>query len=426
MNSLRVALARLVLLGATTAGTLCAAQWPSWRGPNQDNTTPETQFPEHWSKTEHMRWRSELPEAGNSSPIVWGDTVFITQALQDGKQRTLMAFDRKTGKLRWQHGVPYEENDPRHKTNPHCAASPVTDGQRVVASFGSAGIVAYDFAGKTLWKADLGKQRHEWGQGSSPVIHGDRVIVYHGPGEFSALYALDKKTGKEQWKVALKEQHPAERFDGFAGKNDGALGTFSTPLVIRAKGRDELILPVANKIRAFAPADGHELWATDGINPLVYSSTTFGEGTLLTMGGFFGGMVAIAPGGEGDRTGQRLFHEQRMKKHTIGSPIIHEGHAYVSVTDGFFQCYRMSDGKMVFEERLPASGGANATWATGVRVGNRIYLVNQSGDTLVLRAAPKFEVIASNPLGELSNSTPAFSDGQIFVRTHNALYCIAQ
>ena len=115
-----------------------------------------------------------------------------------------------------------------------------------------------------------------------------------------------------------------------------------------------------------------------------------------------------------------------MKKHTIGSPIIHEGHAYVSVTDGFFQCYRMSDGKMVFEERLPASGGASATWATGVRVGNRIYLVNQSGDTLVLKAAPKYELIASNPLGELSNSTPAFSGGEIFVRTHNALYCIAQ
>jgi hypothetical protein len=158
----------------------------------------------------------------------------------------------------------------------------------------------------------------------------------------------------------------------------------------------------------------------------VYSSTTFGEGTLLSMGGFFGGVVAIAPGGEGDRTSQRIFHEQRMKKHTIGSPIIHEGHAYVSVTDGFFQCYRMSDGKMVFEERLPASGGSSATWATGVRVGDRIYVVNQSGDTLVLKAAPKFELIASNPLGELSNSTPAFSGGEIFVRTHNALYCIAQ
>ena len=193
MNSLRLTLAHLVFLG-TTAGTLCAAHWPSWRGPNQDNTTPETRFPERWSKTEHVRWRTELPEAGNSSPVVWGDTVFVTQAVQDGKQRTLMAFDRKTGKLRWQQGVTYDEADPRHKTNPHCAASPVTDGQRVVASFGSAGIVAYDFAGKTLWKADLGKQRHEWGQGSSPVIHGDRVIVYHGPGEFSALYSLDKKT----------------------------------------------------------------------------------------------------------------------------------------------------------------------------------------------------------------------------------------
>ncbi|MEY3535583.1 MAG: hypothetical protein RLZZ582_1159, partial [Verrucomicrobiota bacterium] len=107
MNSLRIAASRLLLLGVI-AGTLNAADWPSWRGPNQDNTSPETRFPERWSKTEHVRWRTELPEAGNSSPIVWGDTVFITQALQDGQQRTLMAFDRKTGKLRWQQGVPYE------------------------------------------------------------------------------------------------------------------------------------------------------------------------------------------------------------------------------------------------------------------------------------------------------------------------------
>ena len=182
MNPLRLSPTGLLLAGAL-AGTLSAADWPSWRGPRQDNSSPETRFPERWSKTEHVRWRTELPEAGNSSPIVSGNTVFVTQALQDGRRRTLMAFERKTGKLRWQQGVGYDEADPRHKTNPHCAASPVTDGTCVVASFGSAGIVAYDFAGKTLWKADLGKQRHEWGQGSSPVINGDRVIVYHGPSE---------------------------------------------------------------------------------------------------------------------------------------------------------------------------------------------------------------------------------------------------
>jgi outer membrane protein assembly factor BamB len=415
-----------LLVACVTCVSLPAAPWPSWRGPNQNNSAPETNFPVRWSKTENVKWRTELPEAGNASPIVWGNTVFVTQAVQDGKQRTLMAFDRQTGKLRWQQGVAYDEADPRHKTNPHCAASPVTDGERVIASFASAGVVAYDWSGKQLWRADLGKQRHEWGQGSSPVIHGDLVIVYHGPGEFSALYALDKRTGEQKWTVPLKEHHPAERFDGFAGKSDGMLGTFSTPLLITAAGRDEIVLPVANRVRAFAPQTGRELWSAEGINPLVYSSTSYGEGTLVTMGGFFGGVVFIKPGGEGDRTAKRLFHEPRMKKHTIGSPIIKDGHIYVSVTDGFLQCYALATGKLVFEERLPATGSNSATWGSPVLVGDRLYVVNQSGDTLVLRAAPKFELIASNPLGELSNSTPAFSDGQVFLRTHAALYCVAE
>ena len=415
-----------VSFACLTSCATFAGNWPSWRGPNQNNVSLETNFPTRWSRTENVKWRAELPEAGNSSPIVWGDTVFVTQAVDDGKRRTLMAIDRKTGKVRWQEGVAYDEADPRHKSNPHCSASPVTDGERVIASFASAGIVAYDFSGKQLWRADLGKQRHEWGQGSSPVIHGDSVIVYHGPGEFSALHALDRRTGAKKWTVPLKEQHPAERFDGFAGKNDGAVGTFSTPLIISANGRDEIILPVANKVRAFAPADGRELWSADGINPLVYASTTYGDGTLVTFGGFFGGVVFLKPGGEGDVTAKRLFHEQRMKKHTIGSPVIKDGHIYLCVTDGFLQCYELATGKMVFEERLPATGGSSATWGSPVLVGDRLYVVNQSGDTLLLLAAPKYELLASNPLGELSNSTPAFSDGQVFIRTHAALYCVAE
>lgn len=409
-----------------SALSLPAANWPSWRGPGQDNISPESKFPVKWSREENMKWRAPLPEAGNSSPIVWGDTVFVTQALRDGKERTLMAFDRATGKLRWQRGVPFDATDPRHKTNPHCSASPVTDGERVVASFASAGIVACDFSGKQLWKTDLGPQRHEWGQGSSPVIHDNLVIVYHGPGEFSALHALDKRTGEKKWSVPLKELDPPERYDGFAGQREAKIGTFSTPLVIMANGREEIILPVVNKLRAFAPADGRELWSTDGMNPLVYSSPTFAEATLTTYGGFFGSVIYQKPGGSGDVTAKRLFYDRKMRKHTIGSPIVKDGHVYLCVTDGFLQCYELATGKMLWEERLPATGASGQTWGSAVLAGDRLYVVNQSGDTFILRAAPKFEVIATNPLGELSNSTPALSDGEIFLRTHAALYCIAE
>jgi outer membrane protein assembly factor BamB len=144
------------------------------------------------------------------------------------------------------------------------------------------------------------------------------------------------------------------------------------------------------------------------------------------MGGFFGAAIFTQPGGEGDTTGRRLFYERRAKKHRIGSPIIHGGHVYLATTDGFGQCLNLKTGETVWEERLPASGSKGETWASMVLAGDKLYVVNRSGDTLVLRAAPKFELIASNPVGELSNSTLALSNGEIFLRTHAALYCIGE
>ncbi|MBX3732632.1 MAG: PQQ-like beta-propeller repeat protein [Verrucomicrobiae bacterium] len=416
----------IAILSLVTPGLLPAANWPSWRGPNQDGTTSETNFPVAWSREKNVRWRAELPEAGNSSPIVWGHHVFVTQAVDDGRRRTVMAFDRDSGRPLWQQGVDYDEADPRHKTNPHCAASPVTDGERVVASFASAGVVAYDLEGRQLWRTDLGRQRHTWGQGSSPVLSGDLVIVYHGPGEFSTLWALDKRTGEKRWSVPLKEEHPPERFDGFAGQSDGMIGTFSTPLVVPAAGRQEVILPVVNRLRAFDRDTGRPLWSADGMNPLVYASPIYADGTVAILGGFFGSAIFIKPGGAGDVTDRRLHYERRLKKHCIGTPVVRDGHLYSSLTDGFGQCMELATGEVVWEERLPASGASSQTWSSPVLSGDRLYIVNQSGDTLVLRSAPKFEVISVNPVGEPSNSTLALSDGRIFLRTETALWCLAE
>jgi outer membrane protein assembly factor BamB len=427
---IRFALPLCVALGA--APLLNAANWPSWRGPDGDQVSPEERFPLTWrfskdAGTSNVLWRVELPEPGNSSPIVWGSRVWVTQAERDGKRRTLICLDRATGQRLWQQGVDYAEEDSRHETNPHCASSPVTDGERVIASFASAGVLAWDLGGRQLWKADLGPQKHTWGSAPSPVIHGDSVLVHHGPGKFSALYALDRKTGAVKWKTSLPEEQPAERFDGFAGKSDGMLGSFSTPLTVpRPKGGDEIVMAVANKLRGFDPATGRETWSMDGMNPLVYTSASYGEGTIVALGGYFGAAIFAKPGGEGDRTRERLVFDKRSKKHRIGSPIVHQSHVYLSTTDGFAQCLRLSDGTLLWEERLKATGADGATWGSMVRAGDRLYVVNRSGDTLVLRAAPKFEVLATNPVGELSNSTLALSDGQIFLRTHAALYAIGE
>lgn len=420
----------LLALLPAAAAPLTAADWPSWRGPADNQISPETKFPTtwKWSKdaSQNIRWRTALPEPGNSSPIILGQKLYLTQALDDGKRRALLAFDRTTGRELWRQETPWTAEDTRHESNPHCAASPVTDGERVVASFASAGVAAYSLDGKPLWKTDLGLQKHGWGAGSSPVISGDQVLVYHGPGEFSALYALDKRTGKVNWKTPLKEAQPAERFDGFAGKSGGAQGSFSTPLVVTQSGHPEIVIAAANQLRGFAPADGRELWHCDGMNPLVYTSASYGENTLVALGGFFGAEIFLRPGGHGDVTPERLVYEKRAKKHRIGSPIIHQGHVYLASTDGFGQCVELKTGRMVWEERLPATGSNGETWASMVLAGDKLYVVNRSGDTLVLRAAPKFELMASNPVGELSNATLALSNGDIFLRTHAALYCISE
>jgi len=403
-----------------------AANWPSWRGPSDDGTTPESKFAVEWSKDNNVRWRVDLPDRGNSSPIVWQDRVFITQATEADGRREVLCFRRSDGKLLWRSGTTFTGKETTHETNPYCSASPVTDGERVIASFASAGIFCFDLNGKELWRVDLGPQVHGWGQGSSPMIHGNLCFIYHGPGKPSDLYALDKRTGKVVWQVPLPEAHPKERFDGFAGKSDGMLGSFASPLIVPANGREELVLALGGTVHAFDPATGKSLWTCDGMNPLVYASPTYGQGVLVAMGGFFGSTLFIKPGGSGDVTQtHRIWYEQRAKKHRIGSPIIKDGHIYFSNTIGVAECVELATGKTVWEERLKSTGSNGETWSSMVLSGDKLYVVNQSGDTLVLRASPKFELIATNPVGEPSNSTLALSEGEIFLRTHKALWCIA-
>ena len=418
----------LLALPLSLAGTLLSAfagPWPNWRGPAHDNIAPDRSAPTSWDKSKNVRWRVELPDAGNSSPIVWGNRVLITQATEKDGRRQVMCFDRRTGDLLWAAGPTYNEKETKHETNTHCAASPVTDGKRVIASFASAGVFCFDMDGKELWRADLGPQNHIWGQGSSPVLHGELCIVYHGPGTPSIVYALDKNTGRKVWETAIPEVQPKERFDGFAGKSGGAMGSFATPLPVQAGSRTEIILPAGNKVLALDPASGKELWRGEDMNPLVYSSASFGEGHVVAMGGFFGSAMALKPGGNGDVSKDRLWYEQRAKKHRIGSPIIKGGHIYIANTDGTAECLDLATGKPVWMERLPATGSDGETWGSMVLIGDKLYVVNHSGDTFILRAAPKFEILAINSVGERSNSTLAVSDGELFLRTHAALYCIS-
>jgi outer membrane protein assembly factor BamB len=399
------------------------ANWPAWRGDAAGTgITSETNLPLEWSATEHVKWKTPLPEAGNSTPIVWGDRVFVTQA--QGNRRLVMAFARQDGKLVWEAGPTSTGKEPTHKTNTLCSASPATDGERVVASFGSAGLYAFDFQGRELWHVETGKVDHEWGYASSPVLHGGLCILANGAGSNWWLAAFDKKTGQEVWRVPGPALGTSERTDGFAGKSDGMVGSWSTPVVLKVEGREELVMTWPEKMVAYDPATGRELWRAGGMNPLLYTSPMPGEGVIIGSGGYGGTTIAVKPGGSGDvTTGQRLWQKPRDKQR-IGSGVIKDGYLYILNTPGTAQCIKLATGEPVWEERVGGSGKSQS-WSSMVLSGDRIYVLNQSSDTVVLKASPQFAVLAVNSLGDgLTNSSHAISQGEIFIRTHQHLWCI--
>ena len=403
-----------------------ADNWPAWRGAEGLGITRERNLPLQWSATENVRWKIALPDLGNSSPILWRNRVFITQALEKQQRLTVMCFDRAEGKLLWQAGTSSAANGPTHRTNPYCSSSPVTDGERVIAWFGSAGLFCFDLNGKELWHRDLGKQSHIWGYGSSPIIYRDLCILNFGPGERSFLIALNKKTGDTVWQVDAPPLPTKERTDGFAGKPDGEIGSWSTPLVLEINGRDELIMSWPGQLRGSDPKTGKELWHCDGLDPLVYASPIYGEGVLVAMSGFMGSAIAVKTGGSGDVTATHRLWKKDRTKNRICSGVIAGGHIYVMNMEGIAECLELNTGRVVWEERLTGSGPKSDSWSSMVLAGDKIYLPNQSGDVIVLRASPRFDVIAVNSIGnEMCNASLAVSDGELFLRTDKHLWCIS-
>lgn len=408
-------------------GLVMAENWPAWHGPKGSGVSGEKALPLRWSGTENIRWKVPLPEPGNSSPIVWEKRIFVTQALNEQKRRTLMCLDRNNGNVLWQKGTDYAAAEETHADNPYCAASPVTDGKHVIAWFGSAGVFCYDMEGEEVWRRDLGKQSHEWGYAASPVLWGDLCLIYFGPGERTFLIALNKATGEKVWQVDLPVVEPKDRTDGFAGRKGGIVGSWSTPIVVTVEGRDELILTVPEQVRAFNPKTGDELWRCSGLNPLIYTSPIYGEGVVVGMGGFSGSALAVKAGGKGDVTSTHRLWQKTRTKNRIGSGVIHDGHIYILNTPGVGECISLKTGEVVWEERMAGPGPKSESWSSMVLAGDRIYVSNQASDTIVIRASPKFEILSVNTVGnEKSNSTLAASDGELFLRTHKNLWCISE
>jgi outer membrane protein assembly factor BamB len=405
---------------AALASSATGDNWPAWRGADGTGECAERNLPVKWSRDENVRWKVKLPAPGNSTPVIWGERVFLTQATEKGQKRSLLCLARKDGKTLWEKVVEYKGKEPTHDTNPYCSASPVTDGRRVVVSHGSAGVFCYDLDGNELWHRDLGQCEHIWGNGASPILYGDLAILNFGPGKRTFLIAIDARTGKDVWKV--------EEPGGLRGDDGEAwIGSWSTPTLLKLKERDELVMSWPGAVKAYAPKTGDLLWTCGGLakdqgtDRLVYTSPLVSPEAVVVMAGYGGPALAVKPGGKGDVTETRRLWRQPSAPQRIGSGIIAGEHVYMLHETGLAECTELKTGKKVWSERV----GAGA-WGSLVHAGDRLYVTNVQGETIILAAKPKFEIIGRNPLKETTRASIAVSDGNLFIRTYDYLWCIGK
>jgi outer membrane protein assembly factor BamB len=275
----------------------------------------------------------------------------------------------------------------------------------------------YDMDGKELWKKDLGKLEHIWGNASSPIIYGDLAILWCGPGDRQFLLAVNKKTGDTVWETPV----PGGKF----GKDPKDwLGSWSTPIIIRVEDHDELIVGVPRQLKGLDPKTGKELWSCDGLGPLVYTSPVYADGIIVQMSGYGGPALACRTGGKGDVTKTyRLWHQAGGNPQRIGSGAIVGGNLYILNEPGIAQCLDIKTGKDQWQrERV----NSVKPWASMVAAEGRLYVTDQAGDTFVFKADPKFEQVASNSLGEQVLGSIAVSNGEMFIRSYKHLWCIAE
>ena len=404
------------LFTSVLALVLVAGDWPQWRGPHGTGVANETGVPLKWSKTENIRWRAALDGPGNSTPIVIGQRVYVTHAPAKSNARGILCFDRNTGEVLWKHFTEYAEAEPTHQTNPFVSSSPVSDGKRVVAWYGSAGVFCYDLDGNVLWQRDLGKVEHIWGYGSSPVIYEGLILLNYGPGLNAFVVALTLDEGEEVW----RKESPGQK----ASSPNEFRGSWSTPVLFQDGSRIVALLSLPEALRAVDPKNGGEIWACGGLGKLVYTSPLVAGDVVISMSGYGGPALAVKGGGSGDVTDtHRLWLHDMKHPQRVGSGVVVDDHIYILNDNGIAYCIDVKTGARKWDQRI----GSGGSWSSMVFVDGRIYVPNTAGTTLVLEPNPaECKLLAENPVGETTRGSLAVSNGQVFLRTHQALYCIQE
>ena len=423
------------VLAAAVASPAAGGDWPRFRGPGGEATSDGTALPTTWSESQNLKWKLALPGAGSSSPIVFGDRVFVTcysgygmDARNPGNKRDLMrhlvCVDRNSGKVAWSQAVSAAvgESDYRGYLREHGYASstPVSDGKSVFVLFGKTGVLAFDMAGKKLWQAKVGTQSNMkgWGSAASPILYKDTVIVSAAE-EGRAIFAFDKATGKQVWKAAANSLELA----------------FGTPSLVTVGGTTELVLAVPGEVWGLNPDTGKLQWyAQTGIGGNVSPSVTAVGGMVYVTGGYPQlGSAAVRAGRAGtskDVTKTNVVWTTSDASY-VATPIVHKGYLYWLDDRGTAYCLNAATGKQVYRQRLSGtvrgSGSGRVCYASPVRVGDELYVVSRAGGTYIFDAAPTFKQIAQNRFASDTsdfNATPAISNGQLFLRSNRFLYCV--
>ena len=435
--SRRISLALIAVFSLTTAGS--AANWPQWRGPDGSGISNEKNLPAEWAPTKNIKWKTPIAGRGHSSPIVWGNRIFVTTAVEgdvvegakavkhvsEGKEFLhpdsigadrkhtfkVIALNRDSGKILWEavawEGTPY---DNRHRKSSYAASTPATDGKFVFAFFGTEGLYAYDFNGKLAWKAQLGHLGTVgMGTGTSPILYENLVIVQcdEEEGAASFIVALDKKTGKEVWRTPRKVQV-----------------SWSTPLLVKTATRAELIASGTEQVISYDPATGKELWHHKGVESNAIPSPVANSEMVFLVAGFPAKIaLAIKLGGSGDLTGTPSVPWKYAKGTAyVPSPILYGDYLYLTTDRGILTCIDAKTGEVKYEGgRIPIP----ATFtASPVAFEGKILMTSEDGDTFIVKAGPKHEILGTNSIGEAVYASPAIADGRIFIRGEKNLYCI--
>jgi hypothetical protein len=383
--------------------------WPRWRGPSGQGLVTGTGYVDAWSDTQNVRWKVTVPGNGNSSPIVWGDHIFLASSYDDGARKAIVCFRRSDGKLLWEAFAP---NGPVEDVNPkngHASGTPSTDGKRVYAYLGNHGLLAVDFQGKVVWHRNLGSLAAYHGTAGSPLLYKDRIILYqdHRGSEGSFVGAFDSGTGKTLWRTARREQ----------------VG-WGTPIAIRAGDRDEVIVSGYQRVYAYDPDSGKELWSASGNRVEVIPTPVVGEGMVFCSSGRAGPTLAIRPGGSGDVTSTHVVWQAAKGSPFVPSPLIHAGVLYM-VNDmvSIATAYDAKTGAVLWQGRMGEAARESFS-ASPVLVDGKIYFTNDMGETFVLAAGREFKLLRVNRLNARVLASPALVDGVWYWRTDKELLAI--